>query len=431
MKITKLSLHHFRGMNDVTLECDPSLNVFVGENGAGKSAVLDALALLLSWWVNRLRSQGSAGRHISATDISNGEAAAVLEVWAQTADTSLHWRLAKGRTGRSSTTPASDLRQLNSDIKTRQQAITDSDGHTNLPLLVYYPVHRVVHDIPLRIRKKHHFDLLAAYDDALTSGSNFRLFFEWFREREDLENETIRRASPLFDNPPAEPLSPADLEDPQLRAVRRALGEFLPHFSNLTVRRKPLRMEVSKDGQVLRFDQLSDGEKCFIALISDLARRLALANPTQDPLQGVGVVLIDELDLHLHPQWQRLLLPRLTEVFPNCQFFVSTHSPHVLSHVRADKVFVLERDQQHHVQVRQPASSYGHSAERILEDIMGLTTTRPEAVENRLQAVFDSIEKGEFEQARQRIDALQDDLGQDPDLLRATMLLRRKEVIGR
>lgn len=116
--------------------------------------------------------------------------------------------------------------------------------------------------------------------------------------------------------------------DPHLEAVREALRQFLPEFDNLTVRRNPLRMEVEKNGERLTVNQLSDGEKCLIALIGDLARRLAIANPVlRNPLDGEGVVLIDEIDLHLHPKWQRLVVPKLRTVFPNCQFVISTHSP--------------------------------------------------------------------------------------------------------
>lgn len=76
---------------------------------------------------------------------------------------------------------------------------------------------------------------------------------------------------------------------------------------------------------------MSDGEKCTIALFGDLARRMALANPNKDnPLDGEGIVLIDEIELHLHPLWQRRILNVLKKVFPNIQFIVSTHSPQVL-----------------------------------------------------------------------------------------------------
>ena len=193
----------------------------------------------------------------------------------------------------------------------------------SLPLVVYYPVNRAVLDIPLRIRTRHRFDRLAAYDGALSGDRNsFRVFFEWFREREDLENE-LRTDR-------------AEFRDPQLQAVRRAVERFLPGFTGLRVRRSPLRMMVDKEREELIVNQLSDGEKCTLAMVGDVARRMAIANPgIRDPLEGEAVVLIDEIDLHLHPGWQRHIVGALRETFPNCQFLLSTHSPQILSHVES------------------------------------------------------------------------------------------------
>lgn len=130
----------------------------------------------------------------------------------------------------------------------------------------------------MRIRSKHDFDLFSAFDESLTSGSIFWTFFEWFREREDLENENCRYGEGQF-------------PDPQLEAVRYALTEFMPEFSDLTIRRSPLRMEVKKNGERLTVNELSDGEKCLMALVGDLARRMALANPvTNKPLEGKGII---------------------------------------------------------------------------------------------------------------------------------------------
>ena len=95
-------------------------------------------------------------------------------------------------------------------------------------------------------------------------------------------------------------------------------------------------MEVVKDGEVFNIEQLSDGEKSLIAMIGDLARRLSIANPgVREPLHGRGIVLIDEVELHLHPAWQRDILPRLMNTFPNVQFMVTTHSPLVLAQLNS------------------------------------------------------------------------------------------------
>jgi predicted ATP-binding protein involved in virulence len=103
---------------------------------------------------------------------------------------------------------------------------------------------------------------------------------------------------------------------------------------------------IKKDGKELLVGHLSDGEKCMLAMIGDLARRLAIANPTMDePLKGEGIVLIDEIELHLHPTWQKMILSKLCKVFPNCQFIVSTHSPVVLSELQNGKIYELSKQE--------------------------------------------------------------------------------------
>ena len=433
MRIQTLSLNHFRGAKSLSIDLDSQLNVFIGVNGAGKSTVLDAATLLLSWVVSRIRTTGASGRPISEEDINNNWPFASIEVDGVYLDTSISWRLAKGYRGQGPPRKPSNLTQLNEYTKSIQAKILKAPKATNIPLFVYYPVNRAVLDIPLRLRGKSDFDLLTAYDNALTTGANFRTFFEWFREREDLENELKARSSqallPIFDliEEEAEPQIP----DPQLEAVRNALNAFLPEFRNLTVRRSPLRMEIEKNGRILTVNQLSDGEKCLIALVSDLARRMAIANPNaKNPLAGEGIVLIDEIDLHLHPKWQRIVVPKLLEVFPNCQFLISTHSPHVLTHVKPDNIFLL-RWEDDNITAQKPAQSYGQTADRILEDLMGLETTRPTNVSAEIHSIYEMIDRNRLDEARAEIANIREAMGEDPDLVKAEVLIRRKELINR
>jgi predicted ATP-binding protein involved in virulence len=336
----------------------------------------------------------------------------------------VEWKLAKSRAGHAAEEKSS-FQALSDYAKAVQHQIAETHEQFNLPLFAYYPVNRAVLDIPLRIRERHRFTLLSAYDEALTSGANFRTFFEWFREREDLENENRKYLDDL--------IKPEGycFPDRQLEAVRQVLTSFLPEFRNLTVRRNPLRMEVEKQGQRLAVNQLSDGEKCMIALIGDMARRLSIANPTlPNPLLGAGVVLIDEIDLHLHPRWQRLVVPKLLEVFPNCQFIISTHSPHVITHVQPGSLYLLQQTPKG-ITAERPRESFGKNVDRVLEDLMGLSTTRPDSVENDLRAMFLTIDEGDLPLARGRVAALRQKIGDDPDLVRADVLIRRKEIIGR
>jgi len=424
MRIHTLTLERFRGANDLPLDLHERLNVFVGMNGSGKSSILDAAALLLSWLVNRIKQSNASGRPIMESDIRNGATSANLEILCRYQESLFLWNLAKTRKGYSKN-EVSLLIAMTALAKQVQHAISEHKGQTDLPLFAYYPVNRAVLDIPLRIREKHRFDLLSAYDESLTSGANFRTFFEWFREREDLENENRKYENYL--------IKPEGFQfpDPQLEAVRSALQQFMPEFTNLTVRRNPLRMEVEKNGQKLTVNQLSDGEKCLMAMIGDLARRMAIANPMRsNPLEGEGVILIDEIDLHLHPTWQRMVVPRLGKVFPRCQFLISTHSPHVVTHVQPENLFLLHMTDRGLIASR-PSESYGKTVERVLEDLMGLETTRPNEVTKSIQLIYEQIDQRDYKEAKQTIARLKQEIGEDPELVKAAVLIKRKELIGK
>ncbi len=425
MKIKKLSLSNYRGVKSLDLELNKTINVFLGVNGAGKSTVLDAVAIMLSWVVSRLKQSRASGRPITENDITNGTPVSSIEISCIAGDQKIFWKLVRRRKRYMKVKMKSDLSALSNYTKQMQSKIEEKKENLNLPLFVYYPVNRSVLDIPLRIKKKHRFNLFAAYDDALTSGANFRTFFEWFREREDLENENRKYKDDLF--------NPDDFQfpDPQLETVRRALEKFLPEFKNLTVRRNPLRMEVDKNGKTLSVAQLSDGEKCLIALVGDLARRLAIANPgRENQLEGRGIVLIDEIDLHLHPKWQRKIIPTLISVFPNIQFVVSTHSPHVITHVQPENLFLLSTTDKG-ILADKPTESYGKNVDRILEDLMGLETTRPDEVDSLLTELYETISDGNTDEAGKQVANLRDMIGEDPEIAKAMVLIKRQEILGK
>ncbi len=425
MYVQKLNLDRFRGGQSTTFELHDCLNVFVGMNGAGKSTILDATAILLSWLVNRIKHSGASGRPITEPDINNSGSSANLSIVLKSSDDHYGWNIAKVRKGYRKKDAISGLTMASEAAKQFQSAIIQTNGKMNLPLFAYYPVNRSVLDIPLRIREKYRFDMLSAYDDLLTSSANFRTFFEWFRERENLENENRRYID--------QRIKPEGFQfpDPQLESVRKALTQFMPEFQNLTVRRNPLRMEVMKNGQKLTVSQLSDGEKCLMAMVGDLARRMAIANPLRDnPLEGEGVVLIDEIDLHLHPKWQRTIIPGLRSVFPRCQLLVSTHSPHVITHIQPENLFLLRMTDQG-MEALRPSESYGKTVERVLEDLMGLETTRPDEIQNALRNIYEQIDGNDFAKAKAMIADLEKRIGKDPELVKANVLIRRKELIGK
>jgi predicted ATP-binding protein involved in virulence len=433
MKIDNIKLQHYRGAYELSLDLNKNLNVFYGVNGSGKSTVLKSIAVMLSWVVSRLRHSGTSGQSISVTDITNGKASSTIALSCSSEGQHIEWQLVKTRQGHIASKDRSNLTDLNEFTKQLQAKISEQEERVNLPIFVYYPVGRAVLDIPLRIREKHSFKLFAAYADALGGSTNFRTFFEWFREREDLENENRKYIDV--------PIKPEDFcfPDRQLETVRDALKQFLPEFENITVRRNPLRMEVKKNGKSLTIDQLSDGEKCLIAMVSDLARRMAIANVVRsNPLDGEGIIIIDEIDLHLHPKWQRMVVSNLTNVFPNCQFIISTHSPNVITHVHPNNLYLLNQTDVGTI-AEKPSESYGKTVDRILEDLMGLATTRPDKVSQSLHQIYEYISLGQIAEARESIAIMKGEIagdpdlviGADPELVKAEVLIKRQEILGR
>ena len=326
MTIETMRLKNFRRFSELSLRFSSRMNVFVGVNGAGKSTILSAIAKMLTWYIRRLLSPqgGGTGQSISEREIKNKATESSISVSVDVNDRKVAWTLVKSRRSAELGTIKSDLKSLNEHIRDVRQ----SDGLRSVPVLVGYTVNRAVLDVPLRIRKHHEFSVMSVYDRAFDGSADFRTFFEWFREHDDIDNE--RLADILIGE------SGQTQMDSELTVVKKALSVFLPQFCKWRIRRSPLRMEVVKDGEVFNIEQLSDGEKSLIAMIGDLARRLSIANPgVREPLHGRGIVLIDEVELHLHPAWQRDILPRLMNTFPNVQFMVTTHSPLVLAQLNS------------------------------------------------------------------------------------------------
>jgi predicted ATP-binding protein involved in virulence len=181
----------------------------------------------------------------------------------------------------------------------------------------------------------------------------------------------------------------------------------------------------------LRIEQLSDGEKCLLAMVGDLARRLAIANPSLDkPLKGEGVVLIDEVDLHLHPQWQRMILPRLMETFLNCQFIVSTHSPQILGELEGKYIIRLKETDAGIKAIPANGETFGMTSNEILRTQME-STERNKGVHNMLEQAFTEVEYGNLAKAKELKAKLEETAEDIPELVRLDMRISLKETTGK
>ena len=281
----------------------------------------------------------------------------------------------------------------------------------SVPVFAYYGVKRAVIDIPLRIREKEEH-VLDAYNDCLKGAAKFRDFFMWFRSQEDLENEL------RLDNGGREGTYSRELD-----TFRRAMRVFMPEYTRVRVRRKPLRMVLEKDGEELNVAQLSDGEKIYLALIGDLCRKLVLANPSlEDPLQGGGIVLIDEVDLHLHPKWQGEVAHNLMDVFPNVQFIITTHSPQVVNRVPTECLRVLNNGE-----VANADYGYGLPTEVVLKDIMGVENEQPKEVEETISGFYVAIAEGDMVRAHHLLEDLVAMVPEHPEIPRLRKIVERGE----
>jgi predicted ATP-binding protein involved in virulence len=240
----------------------------------------------------------------------------------------------------------------------------------------------------------------------------FEDFFKWYREQTELENDKIVNDDPAYSNK-------------QLAMVKRAVLHFLPGFSDLRIRYMPARLAAVKGSVDLSIDQLSDGEKNILSMIADIARRLVIANPESDePLSGEGLVLIDEIDAHLHPTWQTRILLDLQKIFPQLQFIITTHSPAVLREFQGQLIELYIENGKISSRLHTPL--YRWDINHILESEMDTSAYNRET-ESMLTEIFDLIDDKMYDEAEQKINIFKQEAADypHPEMVRADLLLAK------
>ncbi|NUN99010.1 MAG: AAA family ATPase, partial [Saprospiraceae bacterium] len=274
---------------------------------------------------------------------------------------------------------------------------------SSLPVLVYYRCDYAT-DTPAANGEMISTEAFNAYDHALSTRSfDFRQFSEWYKWREDLARDTKNGRDRL--------------REITEQAVCTLLSDKKNKFTLL--RTKALttgigyELTVSKNGDPLSVNQFSSGERMLFALVADLARRLALANPgVEKPLEGNGIVLIDEIDLHLHPGKQQEVLPKLLEIFPNVQFVVTTHSPVAINNLDPEKSSVYMLNDTSTVQLEHFA---GRNIAELMYEYYGIKS-RPEGVQKDIDELFSLIESEDpkqIKQAKTMLNRLKKRLGEE------------------
>lgn len=281
------------------------------------------------------------------------------------------------------------------------------ENRKNLPVLIYYPANRS--DLKIDVAIESEKDLSNKYEvykDNLDSVIHYNDFFRWFRDREYRENAELVKKYKQHKND-------SSYEDKELMAVRNSTKALLPDFSEMTVNRKELTVSINKNDMVLNFSTLSDGEKGIITLFADIARRLAIANENLDnPLEGDGIILIDEIEMHLHPSWQRKVCRALKETFPNCQFIITTHSPQVLGELQPNEIRILDN-----FNVYKPDSSFGLTSNDILDEVMDVNgddkiLSRNSEIASKLSELSRLVETEKFEDAKRLINHIEAQTGE-------------------
>jgi len=410
VKVTSLKLTNLRAIEAAEFRFQPGFNLIVGVNGVGKTSMLDALAVCLSAFVkhaNRLRAPVKA---FLAEDIRVGADALSVECGAQIGWVEHRYLIHKPR-------EASAPQEKKTGMPREQ--VHDTPGTSTFlgpapelatgrepggrPLAVLFSTNRAVPSERAPGKGVAAGGVAAAFADAFAD-RELRLseFAAWMRVQGALKAERAAAGRAL-----------AAFED--------VVARFLPGYANLRVGGgKASRLLIDRGSTTVAVRQLSDGERGMLALVLDLTRRLAQANPgMSDPAaEAEAVVLIDEIDLHLHPKWQRQIVRHLTAVFSRCQFIATTHSPQVIGEVEHDRIQIVADGQ-----VYFPDHSFGVDSSRVLEEIMH-ADPRAQEVKSLLSQISHEVGKQRYDGARGLLAELVSRLGEDdPEVIRVRTLL--------
>lgn len=400
MKVTQLNLTNFRAYESLKLEFEPDLTVIAGINGVGKSTALEVIAKLLSQKLTLLTSSTSKPLLLEFSDIKYNK---------EFFEVNLNFTMSDNKEFQ-----VSNYYYYNKEKKSISlgESLKLKIKKKYNDLAVYYSVNRASLVIPRSSGKHSMSTQKAAYERALNG------------DRIDLKNFIA-----LYNYQKSEALNRENIN----KTIENAIYSLMYGFTSLEVLSEPKpTLKLKKGNEVLDVSDMSDGERNVLAMTIDLARRLAIANPeSENPLQeGKAVVLIDEIELHLHPKWQRTILSCLLKTFPNCQFIVTTHSPQILGEVEARCIRYLSRDTEGKVICDIQTESYGKTSDRILEELMNVRS-RNDKVADQILDLFRKIEWGQIKESKVILEELKKYIPSESDIIRAEFLIKHKEITGK
>ena len=453
MKLKQLSLANYRGFEQLDIAFEPDVTVIAGVNGVGKSALLSAIVRCLSHTLRTHCFSNESPIWMAQTDIKTGKDSLTVSTGFNYSNADVQVDISRPRginpdeakalaerrdevrfAIRETKKGSIEEQDLKDEIRSIElklappedlvsmQAIPyesiDDATHLNAtnehPIAVHYSTSRFLSRLPPILPKTKGTEIATAYIRALDQLEiSLNDFANWYRAL--AESKDSGRSKRIY------------------QQLENAISVFLQNVKDLRLHpERPPRFSVQKNGETFYLEQLSDGERGLLALVFDLTRRLTTANPTNsNPIaEGIALVMIDEIELHLHPKWQRKAVRKLREVFKNCQFIITTHSPQVIGQVKAEKLRLLSHDETGKVVLCKITQAFGMDSSWVLQNIMG-TPARDYETEQHLSKIFDAIDEGEYGKAREHAAEMRAEIGDFPDLQEAVALLDRFELLGK
>ncbi|MEM8527108.1 MAG: AAA family ATPase [Bacteroidota bacterium] len=347
MKVTRIAIKNFRGILDEEIEFNENLNVFIGSNGAGKTTVLEAIIGNLVSITDNFNSPN--GKEIKVSDINYGKKYCSIELeffWKEVSnDEYIQIRYRGALPNQSENRLKKYKKGFDTFIKSLIESITDISV---VPIIKFYSANRkfVEYIDDNRERQIYAMPQYETWYGVFHNGVSYSNFARWFLAQETKELRMQRDAGKF------------DIKNQKIVPVREAIAKALEILEGKEYAIKSdeiarsgnnelipvLTLQEKETGQKELLDYKSDGEKAIITLVADIAYNLSIAQGEEnaDFLNGSGVVLIDEIEAHLHPNWQRKIIPLLRKLFPNIQFFITTHSPQVIASVNSENIIVCE-----------------------------------------------------------------------------------------
>lgn len=371
MHIKRIQVHNFRCFEDETFELDNAMTLVIGNNAKGKTALLETLAVALGGYVNgipaptakavnkskytRTLEKQDIRRFFSGKEVITEERASKCRIAVDVilksdaeAPIEMHWKREHSGS-RANNAGAARIKSLATEW---YQKSLSSDF--TLPVIAYYGTGRLStgqRDESMEVAKA---NAALAYYYCLKPDAQNKTFVRWIEHMAAIQEE---RGKPLK----------------ILRAVLNAIPLILPGSSHAYFSREYSELVIEfDDGRFFPFSDLSDGQRSLVSLTADLAVRCAHLNQHLGelaPAKTPGVVLIDEIDLFVHPGWQRTILDRLRTTFPLVQFVITTHSPFILQSLGKGRVINLDHLNDHN---RNPNLEKELSVEDITEEVMGI-----------------------------------------------------------